>query len=172
MMITENALICLIAMSEIVYAFGGHIGPRMEYDARLETCVEIAAAAEEEDLPVSLVVSLAKEESGFTRALVSKAGAHGPLQIIPRYHCPSKHGVVAPHKRAGRLEGCDLITDGVRAVKWFRDTYAHDWPKALCHWNSGTTCLRDARAFAHRVIHRHRRIETQLRALLTLEAQR
>ena len=172
MILSENALICLIALTEIVYAYGGHIGPRMDYETRLETCVEIATVADEEELPVSLIVSLAQEESGFTRDLVSKAGAHGPLQIIPRYHCPDTSGIVAPHKRRGQLKGCDLIADGVRAAGWFFREYDHDWSEALCHWNSGSVCYRSSRSFAHRVIHRHRRIETQLRALLALEARR
>ena len=112
------------------------------------------------------------KESLFRADPVRKAGARGPLQIIPRYFCPTADGELAPHKRAGRLEGCDLIVDGVKAVKWFWVTYDNDWSAALCHYNSGEKCFARSRGYAKRVVRRWRRLERQLNALLAAEAER
>ena len=145
MILQEAALICILALAEMVAGFG-HIPP--QYDERLRTCIDIARTADEHELPVALVVALAHEESRFVADIVSKAGARGPLQIIPRYFCPNAQGELAPHKRAGRLEGCDLIVDGVKAVKWFWVTYDNDWSAALCHYNSGEKCFARSRGYA------------------------
>ena len=90
MILDEIALICLLAMAEMVGSYGGHLPPT--HDEKIGVCLDVARAAEDEELPVALVVSVAYEESKFTMDLQSKAGAVGPLQIIPRYHCPTPEG--------------------------------------------------------------------------------
>jgi hypothetical protein len=120
MILDEIALICLLAMAEMVGSYGGNIPPG--HDEKVVVCLEVARAAEDLELPVSLVVSVAYEESKFERDLTSKAGARGPLQIIPRYHCPGPEGEHKPHERQGTLEGCDLVRDGVKALGWFWET--------------------------------------------------
>ena len=118
------------------------------------------------------MVSVAYEESKFTRDLTSKAGAVGPMQIIPRYHCPNSEGEHKPHKRQGVRKGCDLVRDGVKALAWFWATYDHDWPTALAHYNSGEKIFASSRAYARRVQRRARRINRQLNAIYTAEATR
>ena len=99
MILDEVALVCLVALAEIVSAYGGHLPPG--HDDKAAVCLEVGRAADELELPVALAVSVALEESRFTRQLKSKAGAMGPLQIIPRYHCPDAMGQHKPHARAG-----------------------------------------------------------------------
>jgi len=170
MILDEIALICLLAMAEMVGAFGGNIPP--QFDERVGVCLEVARAAENEELMVSIVVSVALEESAFQRKLRSKAGAMGPLQIIPRYHCPNAQGEHKPHERRGTLQGCDLVKDGVKAVGWFWRTYDHDWQRALAHYNSGTKIYNSSRAYARRVMRRSKRIERQLDAIMRAESTR
>tara|TARA_R110000851_G_scaffold140684_2_gene278123 strand:- start:2364 stop:2876 length:513 start_codon:yes stop_codon:yes gene_type:complete len=170
MILDEIALICLLAMAEMVSSYGGNIPPG--HDEKAVVCLEVARAADDMELPIALVVSVAYEESKFERELTSKAGAKGPLQIIPRYHCPSPEGEHKPHKRRGTLQGCDLVRDGVKAVKWFWETYDFDWPRALAHYNSGEKVYSSSRAYARRIQRRARRINRQLNAIYTAEATR
>ena len=121
-----------------------------------------------------LAVSVAIEESGLERGLVSKAGARGPLQIIPRYFCPSESGVVSPSKRQGVLYGCDLTYYGVKAIDWFLKEYEGEGKDlglrgALCHYNSGTHCNSSSRAYAQRVILRYRSFKAQVEARTEVE---
>ena len=169
MIIQETIAICVLALAEMVASYGGHIPP--SYHTRLEVCVEVAEGAEAKELPVALMVALSMEESAFTRDLTSKAGARGPLQIIPAYHCPNKSGKVEPHKRQGIAHNCNLIAAGLDAADWFWTQYDNDWRLALCHWNSGTKCVAAARAFSRRVMRRADRLEYQLTALLRRHAQ-
>ena len=170
MILDEVALICLLALAEMVASYGGNMPPK--YEARLATCLDVAREAETAEIPVSLAVSVAYEESSFLDGLVSKVGARGPLQIIPRYHCPNAKGEHKPHERAGRLDKCDLVVDGVRALKWFWTTYDKDWPLALAHYSSGEKIYPSSRGYARRVIRRSHRLDDQLNILMALEAVR
>lgn len=170
MIIGEIALVCLLALGEIVSAYGGNIPPG--YDDRAAVCMEVGRVADELELPVSLVVSVALEESRFVRNLKSKAGARGPLQIIPRYHCPDSMGRHRPHKRRGVLAGCDLITDGVKALRWFWSTYEYDWSRALAHYNSGEKIYNSSRAYARRILRRAERIDEQIAVIQAQAAGR
>ena len=60
-------------------------------DTRLETCYEVAKVANEFDLDPLLLVSVAWHESRFNNAAVSRAGAVGALQIMPKIWCGSQH---------------------------------------------------------------------------------
>ena len=107
---------------------------------RFTTCVEVGIGAIAEGLHPSLVVALSYTESRFNRRAVSHAGARGPLQILPKYHCPER-----------RLRGCNLIKAGIGAIIRYRNRYGSDW---LCHWNSGNRCYKKSRAFARIVLKR------------------
>ena len=170
MIIGEIALVCLLALGEIVSAYGGNIPPG--HEDRAAVCMEVGRTADNLDMPVSLVVSVALEESRFLRDLKSKAGARGPLQIIPRYHCPTATGEHKPHERRGVLAGCDLITDGVKALRWFWTTYEHDWSLALAHYNSGEKIYGSSRAYARRIMRRAARIDDQIAMIQAQEAGR
>lgn len=165
MILNDLAVVCALALAQLLTGYGGHLPT--DYDARFDVCVEVAQAASDfaPDLPITLVVAVAANESAFTSP-VSKAGARGPLQIMPQYFCPDKNGEVWPHKRRGRLQGCDLIRYGVHALQWFRDEYQGDWAEALCHWNSGTKCYKSSRSFARKILRLHRLLDAQMRAVM------
>jgi hypothetical protein len=165
----EVALICLVALAEIVSAYGGNIPPG--HDDKAAVCLEVGRAADELELPVSVAVSVALEESRFTRSLKSKAGAMGPLQIIPRYHCPDAMGEHKPHARKGQLAGCDLIVDGLKALRWFWLEYGEgDWSLGLAHYNSGEKVYASSRAYARRIMKRANRMDEQVGAIMEAQA--
>ena len=109
----------------------------------LRICHDIGAAALAEGHPVELVVALAYTESRLDASARSSRGALGPLQILPRYHCPAR-----------RARGCDLIEAGVRTISRFRARFGPSWSDVLCHWNSGNRCYRRSRHFARVVLRR------------------
>ena len=123
---------------------------------RFDTCVEIAREADSQGVSPTIAISTAWVESRFRRNAVSPIGCcHGPLQINPRYFCPN-----------GRLRNCDLIVNGVAAIKHFYSRYSRgsardigarcsdysEWAEPLCHYNAGNTCTRSSRAYARSVI--------------------
>ncbi len=120
------------------------------YEDAFRTCLEVAQGAEAEGLPADLVVALAYTESRLNRHARSSRGAAGPMQVLPRFHCPS-----------GRERGCDLVAAGLSALSRYRNKYK-EWPKALCHWNSGNRCYRRSKLFARIVLKRRRAIAAAL----------
>jgi len=179
MIVDEVVLVCVLAMAELVGAYGGNMPQKPPtYAERFDVCVAVGRKAAELEWDggglysaVTVAVAVAQEESAFTSPL-SKAGAMGPMQIIPRYHCPGPDGVVAPSKRRGVVEGCDLVDAGVKALRWFWLRYDRDWSQALCHYNSGTKCGSGSRRYAKRVLRRHRRLEAQTQAAMTRMGER
>ena len=60
-------------------------------DSRLETCYEVASVADDFNLDPLLLVSVAYHESRFNNKAVSRSGAVGALQIMPKIWCGSQH---------------------------------------------------------------------------------
>lgn len=129
-------LACATAMS--------WFAPHDQTHERFRTCVDVGSAAQQDGQDTNLVIALSFTESRFNMNAVSSAGAHGPLQVKPSFHCPGK-----------RLKGCDLITAGLQALRKYRKKYGR-WSEALCHWNSGNKCYRRSRLFARIVLKRRR----------------
>ena len=118
------------------------------YDMAYRTCLEVAQGAALEGIPADLVIALAFTESRFNPKARSSRGALGPLQVLPRYHCPSR-----------KAAGCDLVAAGLSALSRYRTKYG-DWSSVLCHWNSGNECYRRSRLFARIVLKRMRALST------------
>jgi len=136
-----------------------------EYEiSRMETCMEIAETAEDLGVDPALAVSVAWIESKFYAKAESKRGARGPMQVIPKYHCPD-----------GKLKGCDLIETGVLALQKYLRKYAgkgervRPLKKALCHYASGNKCTKQGKRYAASVY----RVKWRLDAMIHLwEAHR
>ena len=86
---------------------------------------------------------------------MSKAGARGAMQVLPKYWCPD-----------GKLDGCDLVREGVRSLGVYLKKYGGDEKEALCHYNSGNKCTRKSRNYSKRVIRAKKRLDF-LEALLS-----
>ena len=123
----------------------------LSYTDRLGTCIEVANAASEMGVSMSLAISVAYQESRFNAGLKSKVGAVGPLQIIPAYFCPKR-----------RMKNCDLIRSGLNAlIVWM--TRSKTVREALCHYNSGNRCTKSSRAYARSVLRRQHRYRVMMR---------
>ena len=78
---------------------------RSFHDSRLKWCYDVVDAAEAFNLDPVLLVSVAWHESRFNNEAVSRAGALGALQVMPKIWCGPQH--------------CDYIYVGGRAYsKW------------------------------------------------------
>ena len=109
------------------------LAPHDRTPERFSTCLAVGSAAYSAGADVDLVVALSFTESRFNMGAVSSAGAYGPLQVKPVFHCPGK-----------RLKGCDLITAGLQALAKYRKKYGR-WSEALCPRRSPRPRLRPQR---------------------------
>ena len=127
-------------------------------DARTKFACEqmetIVKEAEANDLPPELIVSLIHYESRFSPRVVSKAGACGLMQVIPRYTGNRKGGVNrgtgVPKLTCKQLKDPKTnIKYGTMTLKYWISKYGKGSVKiGLCGYNAGFRCkgeyLRDA----------------------------
>ena len=139
-----EAICSLVVMAWSVYA-----GPAVA----VGTCHDVLTVAERAGLDLPLVAAIAYTESRFRADAESRAGAVGPLQVLPKYHCPNR-----------RRAGCDLVAAGVGAIIRHLDVYGRKGLAAvLCHWNAGNACGEKGRLFAKIVIKRQAKIRRMVR---------
>ena len=93
-----------------------------------QICVREAGA---HDLPVNLVLAVIDAESGGNPMAVSKAGAHGLMQVMPRYWY--KHGPASDLHRPeiGIKVGCSVL-------RWARDLAKGDVVLTLRNYERGS----------------------------------
>ena len=109
---------------------------RME--KRMLVCLEVVHWAAQEEVDPWLAVSVAYHESRLTRGAVSKVGAQGPMQVLPKYWCQTK-----------QVEGCRLVHAGVKALK--RVTTKFGVEKGLAKYAGGNNPGPVARQYAKTV---------------------
>jgi hypothetical protein len=102
---------------------------------RFDTCVELVHEARAAGLPDHVVLGVAWVESRFNPEAESGAGAIGPLQIIPRWHCKGP---------------CDPLRVGVRLLVRLRLKYG-TWIKSWCHYSQGNRCRESGMRYADKV---------------------
>ena len=115
--------------------------------ARVSVCEQVAHSANARGIEWELMVSLSFEESRYSSNAKSWAGAVGPMQVLPKYHCPGK-----------KSEGCDLIKAGLDAWEKFSARVSKKDPlrteTILCHYNAGNKCTKSGRRYARRILDR------------------
>lgn len=81
-------------------------GHNAESDAvALRVCARVAYEAANAGLPMDLAIAVSRVESHHDPGALSPDGAVGPMQVLPRYHCPA---------RWGRIRWCNY-DDAVKA---------------------------------------------------------
>ena len=145
-------LLCALALQELLTGGQSYNERFVEkhYQDRFETCMNVAQLSEDQGLDPMLAVSTALTESKFNKRAVSSAGAVGPLQILPKYFCPKERGVE-----------CDQALAGVHALQRFLSKYGNEHD-ALCHYNAGNKCGKQAHRYARRILKRRDRWKRQL----------
>ena len=107
--------------------------------ARLAVCARVHRAALRHRVDPALVVALAWAESRLEDGRTSRAGAQGPLQVVPRWRCPG-----------GQADGCDLVDAGVRALAGLIER--HGAVRGVCHYAAGNRCTVRALRYAGGVV--------------------
>ena len=144
-----SSVICLVLLQGLYSESSDSWNKKVELslDGRMESCMRVLDEAEKASVSPILAASVAWHESKFNKDAVSKAGARGALQVLPKYWCPD-----------GKLKGCDLTKEGIRALKVYLDKYTVE-KEALCHYNSGNKCNKKSRYYAKRVIRTKNRLD-------------
>lgn len=145
-----TALICLVAIAGLFdtddsASYRRHLAGLIP--ERLAVCSEVVHAAESRGLDVAVAVSVAFEESRFRPNAVSDAGAVGPLQVLPQYHCPADYP-------------CDPTEAGVEVLIEYLRRHG-DLETAAAHYNGGNHPGPRSRSYAWRVV----RLTERLRAV-------
>lgn len=128
--------LCLAAMSML--------HPSAVTDQRWDTCRDIVHEARAQGVPPQVALAVAYVESRYNPDAISRAGALGPIQVLPQWHCPD-----------GTAEGCDLIAEGIGLMRRLRLRHGN-WLDAWCHYSSGTKCTNSGRRYADKVERKYR----------------
>ena len=108
-------MICSILFATFIGITGGVF---YDEDHRVSTCAAVMEEARKQGVDPRLAAAVAWSESRWYSGVTNKrSGAKGPLQILPRYWCPSKDGVWRIHEYGTRT--CDYIEGGIRALKYY-----------------------------------------------------
>ncbi len=103
--------------------------PAMEFP--YQGCFE--SAARHHDLPVSLLIAVARGESNFNARAVSHAGAHGVMQIL----WPDTARELGFARIEELYQPCRNIDAGARYLRMMLDRYDGDLHLALAAYNYG-----------------------------------
>ncbi len=103
--------------------------PGLEFP--FERCFRRSAAAH--DVPLTLLLAVARGESDFNPRAVSHANAMGLMQIL--WPGTAKH--LGIHRRAELFEPCTNIDAGARYLKELLVRYGGDFHRALAAYNYG-----------------------------------
>ncbi|HEV2063340.1 MAG TPA: lytic transglycosylase domain-containing protein [Thermoanaerobaculia bacterium] len=110
---------------------GGWSAARVAAPSRFDDL--IAAAAREHALDPRLVKSVMLFESGFNPKAVSRKGARGLMQLMPR--TAAQHGVRNVHDPAQNVEA------GARHLSYLLDLYRGNLEKTLAAYNAGEAAV-------------------------------
>jgi hypothetical protein len=120
---------------------------------RMDTCIRVAEVADIWDIDPVLLVSTAWHESRMNNKAVSRAGAVGALQILPKWWCGSQQ--------------CDYLYVGGRAFTKWRDRVSRKRKKkidywTLAHYNGGNRPGPRSFRYAEKVLNTAKRLKRRL----------
>jgi soluble lytic murein transglycosylase-like protein len=119
----------------------------------------ISAAADEHRVPAALIKAVVAAESSFDPEAVSRKGAMGLMQLMPR--TATELGVERPFSAAANVDG------GARYLRVLHDRYG-DWFRTLAAYNAGPSAVdryggippyRETREYVERVLTYYRRYD-------------
>ena len=111
--------------------------PKIE---QLYVCEMLLDEAESFGLDKSLVLATSWRETRlFMKNQPNTSGCAGPLQIKVKYWCPNSDGLWNISRQDGSLQSCDLITQGLFALKYYikKDLTLKE---KLCHFGPAYKC--------------------------------
>ena len=130
---------------------------------------EVVEKASKYGVRPTVMLSLMHEESRFRPDVISRAGACGITQVLPRYTKNPKLSCKA------LLDPVVSIEAGTKALnQWYNSRYASkNYLIALCSYNAGYRCKKGRKnyskrgmGYARRVLRRANKIQKQINYLL------
>ena len=101
----------------------------------------IVEQSKEAGFDPTLILSMMYVESRFKKNVVSRSGACGLMQLIPKWNKEKIDGKLVKHSCKKIMEPRRNIRLGVVALKrWLKATRSLD--RALCGYNAGNVCRR------------------------------
>jgi len=114
-------------------------------DIACKNMEHVVKSAEENDILPSVVVALIFVESRWTPKALSRDGACGLTQILPRYSAGYR-------KRFGKKLTCRQlfhprvsISRGIKILAYYLDKYRGRYRRSLCSYNAGASRCRPGR---------------------------
>lgn len=105
----------------------------------------------ENNIEPEALMALSWHETRWRNKLVSKAGACGIVQVIPKY--------TVPRVTCRELQDNNVgFKYGAIALRNWLDYSNNKLSRAFCHYNSGNTCFKRARIYARHVKRSYRRL--------------
>ena len=104
----------------------------------------IRQEAARQDVPVALVLAVAKVESNFNPRAQSPVGARGVMQIMP-VTAKGEFGISAEALWDPRIN----VQTGIRFLRLLHKQYDNRWDLALSHYNGGTIRPRNGQYHPH-----------------------
>jgi membrane-bound lytic murein transglycosylase MltF len=153
----HTTALCLVLLSELFSGASASYVDKIErsYLDRLGNCVELMNATEEiGGLSLSLVASLAYQESRFDEKAVSRVGARSVMQVLPKYAC----------QNIRRKRDCNYMKEGLRILKdWIKRS--KNITQALCRYNTGWKGCRHrgAHRYARSILRRQKILRAQMK---------
>lgn len=106
---------CTLLFHLFISITGGYAS---DEDVRVMTCEAVYEEAELQGLDPIIAVSVAWMESRWVPdAHNRKSGAIGPLQMLPKYWCPDRHGEW--HVNGEHVKTCNTVRWGVNALRYY-----------------------------------------------------
>jgi len=138
--------------------------PRAEFAC--EQMPYVAAAAEKYHVEPEVLIALIRIESRWNHRAVSRAGACGLTQVLPRYTRKPRRSC-----RQLKVPAVSIYTGAKHLNKWIRKYGRGSLLKGLCGYNAGYTCGRRYNRrhagwrYAKRVLKYARRIKKEIRKI-------
>jgi len=128
--------------------------PNSEYACRYMDLVVKHSQAN--DVEPEVLVALIHEESRWTSSAVSRAGACGLTQVLPKYTKPRRTCSDLKKPRIAIKVGAKTLS------YWVYEHGGGDYLKGLCGYNGGNKCGTSSKRYAKRVMRLARRLNSDI----------
>ena len=126
------------------------------FEERVSVCQTLTKEAENQDVPLDLVLAVAWQEARMTDAGTNSSGCSGPMQIKIKYWCPNKKGDWHITKADGALDHCDLYERGVYALNYYLNRFKTT-KSALCGYGWGNCTSEGMEKYVNKTL-KYRRV--------------
>ena len=140
-------------------------------DTACENMEHVVRVAEKYDVEPTVMVSLIFVESRWTTRAVSRDGACGLTQVLPRYTSGYRNRFGKRLTCRGLFNPKASIHKGIQILSYHLKRYRGNYKRSLCAYNAGgsrckrTSAQNKGHRYARKVLRTSRKIEREMRAI-------